>query len=68
YLHTEKEGETVKQYIPSERGNYADYFTGIYKSIREGGPVPVTAEDGLAVIRIINAAFKSKEQQKIIHL
>jgi len=65
-LHTEKYGQVIKKYISSERGNYGDYFTEIYKAIRENGKVPVTAEEGLNVIRIINAAFKSSEEKKVI--
>ena len=66
FLHTEKKGEVIKKHIPSERGNYADYFIGIYKAIRENAAVPVTAEDGLNVIQIINAAFESSEQKRVI--
>jgi len=68
FLHTEKAGEVIKKNISSERGNYADYFTGIYKAIRENGVVPVAAEDGLDVIRIITAAFKSSRQKQVIEL
>lgn len=68
FLHTEKDGQVIKKYVSSERGNYADYFTGIYKTIRENAPVPVAAEDGLNVIRIITAAFKSSETRQVIDL
>jgi len=67
-LHTEKHGEVIKKYISSERGAYADYFTEIYKAIRENCKAPVTAEEGLNVIKIINAAFKSSKNKKVITL
>lgn len=55
-------------YIPSERGNYGDYYDGIYKALREGGPAPVSAEDGLAVIKVIRAAMRSSEERKVVRL
>jgi scyllo-inositol 2-dehydrogenase (NADP+) len=68
FLHTEKNGEIVRKHLTSEIGNYADYFTGIYKAIRENAIVPVTAEDGLNVIRIINAAYQSSQEKQVINL
>jgi predicted dehydrogenase len=66
FLHTEKNGKVIKEYMPSERGNYGDYYTDIYKTIRESGTNPVPGEDGLAVIVIINKAIQSSEEQKVI--
>lgn len=66
FLHGEKDGKVVRQRIPSEKGAYNDYFTALYKAIREGAGVPVSAEDGLAVIRVIEAAAESNRQQTVI--
>ena len=60
-LHTEIEGEVVKKYIISEQGNYNEYYNGIYESIRNNAPLPVTAEEGLMVISVIIAAFESQK-------
>ena len=68
FLHTETDGRVIKEYIPSETGAYNDYFTALYQAIREGAPVPVTAEDGLNVIRIIEAAIASNRERKVIEL
>lgn len=68
FLHTEKNGEVVKEFITSERGNYVDYYEGMYQSILHNRPVPVPAEEALNVIRIIEAAFQSNEQKKVITL
>ena len=65
-LHTEKEGRVLREYIPSLQGNYMEYYDGIYNSIRNGHPLPVSGEEGLEVIRIIQAAFKSNEQKKVV--
>jgi predicted dehydrogenase len=67
-LHTEKNGQGIRVYITSEKGAYADYFTALYAAVKDGGSAPVSAEDGLAVIRIIEAAFESNRQQRVIHL
>lgn len=67
-LHTEKNGKEIREYIPSEQGNYGEYYDGIYQSIRNNKPLPVTAEDGLKVIQIIEAAYESNETKRIVDL
>lgn len=67
-LHTEKDGKIIREYIQSELGNYDDYYTAIYEAIRNNKPLPVTAEDGANVIKIIEAAFNSSKEEKVIRL
>ncbi len=67
-LHTEKNGLVIREYIPSESGNYGDYYNDIYEAIRNNKPIPVTPEEGLNVIRIIEAAFKSDKSKHIVEL
>jgi len=67
-LHTEIKGKEVIEFITSERGNYNDYYEAIYDAIRNHEPLPVTAEEGAEVVRIIVTAFKSSELQKVIEL
>jgi len=67
-LHTEKDGEEIRENIKSEQGNYNEYYNGIYEAIRNDKPLPVTAEDGLNVIRIIEAAYKSNNTGKVVDL
>ena len=43
-------------------------FDGVYQSIVNGKQEPVTAQDGVNVMRIIEAAFQSSNQKKVIHL
>lgn len=68
FLHTEKDGKLLKTYLPSFRGNYMDYYDGMYKAIRENQRVPVSAVEALNVIRIIQAAFKSNEDKKVVKI
>ena len=67
-LHTEINGKISKEYIPSSQGNYMEYYDGIYKAMRLQQPLPVTAEEGLNVIRIITAAHKSSQQKTVIKM
>lgn len=67
-LHTEKDGKIIKEYVPSLQGNYGDYYNGIYNALRNNAAVPVTATDGMKVIQIIEAAYKSSAAKKVITL
>lgn len=67
-LHTEKDGDIIKAHIPSLQGNYGDYYQGIYEAIRNNGKLPVTAEEGMNVIKIIEAAFKSSSERRVVDL
>jgi scyllo-inositol 2-dehydrogenase (NADP+) len=67
-LHTEKDGKIIREKVPTLQGNYYDYYDGVYKSIRQNQPMPVTAEDGIRVMQIIDAAVKSNQERKVIDL
>ena len=61
-------GEVTREYIRSEQGNYGEYYKGIYQAIRNNKPLPVTAEEGVNVIKIIEAAYKSNKISQIVNL
>ncbi|WJE50992.1 oxidoreductase [Bacillus cereus] len=63
-LETEEE---VKP-IPTEVGCYEIYYKGVLDSIVNGTHPPVTAEEGLQVIRLIQAAIESSATGKVISL
>jgi scyllo-inositol 2-dehydrogenase (NADP+) len=67
-LHTEKDGKVVREYIASLKGNYMEYYDGIFEAIRNNKPLPVTAEEGRNVIRIIEAAYQSNKEKKMIEI
>jgi scyllo-inositol 2-dehydrogenase (NADP+) len=67
-LHTEKDGKIIKEYVQSLQGNYGDYYTGVYNSIRNNTAVPVSGEEGMKVIQVIEAAIKSNKEKKVIEL
>ena len=68
FLHTEINGEIVKEYIPTLQGNYYDFFDGVYNSIINDTTEPVTAQDGVQVMQIIEAAILSSERKTVIQL
>ena len=67
-LHTEIEGKVVRETILSDKGNYGDYYAGMYEAIVNGKPVPVSAEEGINTIRIIEAAIKSNKERREVAL
>jgi scyllo-inositol 2-dehydrogenase (NADP+) len=58
----------VKEVVESLPGNYMAYYEGVYQSIANNQPPPVTADDGIMVMRIIEAAFRSDREKKVIEL
>ena len=67
-LHTEINDDILNLKVPTLQGNYYDFFDGVYQAIANGKTEPVTAQDGVNVMRIIEAAFQSSEQKRAINL
>ena len=68
FLHTEKDGKIIKEHISSLKGNYGDYYSGMYEAIRNNAEVPVTSESAMDVIKVIEAAYISNSEKKVIEL
>ena len=67
-LHTEINGKVIREHITSERGNYSQYYIAIYEALRNGAAPPVSAEDGLNVIRIIQKAYESNQKKCVVNV
>ena len=65
-LHTEIDGKVIRERVPTEKGSYMDYFNGMYEAIRNNAPLPVTAEQGVRIIRVIEKAYQSRAEKKIV--
>ncbi|MGB3367239.1 MAG: Gfo/Idh/MocA family oxidoreductase, partial [Acidaminobacteraceae bacterium] len=63
-LNTTSEVKKLK----TEQGDYRDYYRNIYNVIVNNESLIVTGEDGLNVIRIIEAAIKSNDEKRRITL
>ncbi len=59
-------GENIRKTVPTLPGNYFDFFDGVYQSITQNKIEPVTADDGLKVMQIIEAALQSSNEKKVI--
>jgi len=58
-LNINKNGETSRTTIASLQGNYMDFYNGLYEAIVHNKELPVSAEDGLRVMRMIEAVLES---------
>lgn len=67
-LHTEKNGNIIRETIPTLQGNYFEFYNQLYKALINESILPVTAQDGVNVMRIIEAAFKSSEEGTVVKL
>lgn len=67
-LHFLKNGESHKEFISTEKGDYMKYYDGVYKAIKNNKNLPVSATEATQVIEIIEACNKSNSEKKIIQL
>jgi scyllo-inositol 2-dehydrogenase (NADP+) len=67
-LHTEKDGRVIREKVTTLPGSYYEYYNGIYEAITNNKPLPVTADDGIKVMRIIDAVYESSSEQRVIKL
>ncbi|MDR7208518.1 Gfo/Idh/MocA family oxidoreductase [Flavobacterium piscis] len=67
-LHAEIDGKPVREKIKTLQGNYLGFFDDVYDSIINNKIEPVTAQDGIKVMQIIEAAIASSIHKKIINL
>lgn len=67
-LHTDRNGKISKEKVPTLQGNYYDFFDGLYHSIVNNGIEPVTSQDGINVMKIIESATKSSETRQAVNL
>ncbi|WLR51635.1 oxidoreductase [Bacillus tianshenii] len=67
-LIQEKAGEDVERIVETVPGYYPAYYKQVYQHIRNNQPVPVSAEDGLRTIELIEAAFRSSQEKRAVYL
>lgn len=59
-------GHTVRGKVSTEQGNYMEFYNGVYRALTEHQPMPVTADDGIRVMQIIETAYRSNDQKRVI--
>ena len=67
-LHTEINGVVTKKKVQSLKGDYGNYYEEVYKSITENKTMPVTCDDGITVMKLIEAAIKSNAEKRVVDL
>lgn len=67
-LHTEIDGKEICRTYPGIAGNYGGFYQNIYEHLCLGQPLETHAQDILNVIRIIEAAYQSHRENKIVNL
>ncbi len=67
-LHTLVDGKEVKKMVPTEKGNYTEYYEGIYQAIIHGADEPVTGRDGVNTMKVLEAAIKSSKSGSVVTL
>jgi predicted dehydrogenase len=67
-LVTDEKGKTKKKKIETQCGNYLQYYDGIYAAITKNKPAPVTADEGICTMKIIEAAIKSNHEKRVVEM
>lgn len=62
-LHLDGQEKTT---VKALRGDYMAYYEGIYQAIKNGVSPPVTAADGVNVMKILEAARRSDHEQRVV--
>lgn len=57
-----------EQQVPSEQGCYHAYYENFARAVRTGSRPPVTAEDAIAVLEVLDAARLSAEEGREVRL
>jgi predicted dehydrogenase len=65
-LHTEINGEVVRNTLASKQGNFGDYYRNLYNTLIQGKPLMEKPEHGFNTIRIIELATQSNLEKRTI--
>ena len=60
-------GDDVRP-MPSVPGNYLEFYRGVAAAIRDGAEPPVTTEQGVAMMDVLDAARLSAEKGRVIEM
>lgn len=63
-----KNGVSRREMVLTLPGKYMEFYNGVHNSLTQQLPMPVTADDGIRVMKIIEAAIKSNELRTIVEI
>jgi predicted dehydrogenase len=67
-LHIEKEGKFSRELTKDAPGNYMNYYEAIWGALRNNGANPVPASEAVQTMKLIEAAFESNAQGRVVDL
>jgi predicted dehydrogenase len=67
-LNTTSKGHKFEGELETIPGNYQEFYRKLYRAIRENDEVPVNPMDAAFGIRVINAAFESCREGRVVFL
>ena len=67
-LNLDDNGTTVRNTVPTLQGNYYHFYDGVYQSIANNASPIVSAEEGINVMKIIEASFLSSIERRVVSL
>ena len=65
-LHIVKNGTEERYRVPTLAGNYMEFYEALHQALSASAPLPVSPEEGLMVMKVIEAAIASHEQKRVI--
>ena len=66
-LVLDRDGVALATRVPTLAGAHHAYYRGLREAIAHGAPPPVSADDAVAVMRVIEAAQRSAAEGRVIH-
>ena len=67
-LVLDENGETIIETIETIRGDYRLYFDAVANSIRQQQVPPISPVENLLVIRILEAAYQSNDENRVVFI
>ena len=67
-LRVYRDGKLTDSRVPTVPGNYMRFYDGLYDALRRGGRPPVSMEDAIGVLKILEACEESNRLKRRIVL
>jgi len=68
HINYDDNGTTVAKDVTAIQGNYLAFYNGVYEALTKNLPMPVTADDGIRVMKIIEAATESSRERRVVEI
>lgn len=67
-LHLDENGKSVRSLVKAEQGNYMEFFDQLHEALLYNKPLPVTGDEAINVMKIIDAIQQSHKTKETIAL